>query len=235
MFPTTGFDAGADDAIIAGPVFRGSAGDANARIQQRELTAKTELQQRYSDLVRTNYSDEDSARRLARALDESSLVVTVETRGRGPAEDELAVTETLRNAGVNAYPPPDAPVHQPRYTGALFPTLDNVYDGFYLSLQPGQALRLHGKPPTARFWSFVFYDRWFNTPDFARHRCYLTGSDVVLDADGSYEVILGPDDPGHPNWIETAGLTEGMFAIRCLLPEQRELPTSSVIGVACPT
>ena len=409
MFPTTGFDAGADDAIIAGPVFRGSAGDANARIQQRELTAKTELQQRYSDLVRTNYSDEDSARRLARALDESSLVVTVETRGRGPAEDErglffllsaydlatemwfqkgdpsapaltnwerpwrkyggdnpttiylsapvspelayrlrgpigdalyagvqvytkgpgynapsgnisdvdllgasreidlliggedpgdgrpwlpladddylvmvrlyhralpstvpplsiarvsentcpamtlaqradnaeaffrdeidstIAVTETLRNAGVNAYPPPDAPVHQPRYTGALFPTLDNVYDGFYLSLQPGQALRLHGKPPTARFWSFVFYDRWFNTPDFARHRCYLTGSDVVLDADGSYEVILGPDDPGHPNWIDTAGLTEGMFAIRCLLPEQRELPTSSVIGVACPT
>jgi hypothetical protein len=68
----------------------------------------------------------------------------------------MAVTETLRAAGVNAYPPPEAPVHQPRYTGALFPTLDNVYDGFYLSLQLGQALRLRGKAPIARFWSFVF-------------------------------------------------------------------------------
>lgn len=143
----------------------------------------------------------------------------------------LAVTETLRAAGVNAYPPPDAPVHQPRYTGALFPTLDNVYDGFYVQLQPGQALLLRGRAPAARFWSFVFYDRWFNTPDFPRHRCYLTGSDMVLDADGGYEAILGPEDPGHPNWIDTAGLTEGIFAIRCLLPEDKRLPESRVVDL----
>ena len=141
----------------------------------------------------------------------------------------ISVTETLRSAGVNAYPPPDAPVHQPRYTGALFPTLDNVYDGFYVQLEPGAALRLRGRPPQARFWSFVFYDRWFNTPDFPKHRCYLTGADIVLDDDGGYEVILGPDDPGHRNWIDTAGLRDGIFAIRCLLPEQRELPTAEVI------
>ena len=58
----------------------------------------------------------------------------------------MAVTDTLRDAGVNAYPPPDAPVHRPRYTGALFPTLDNVYDGFYVDLAPGAALRLRGRP-----------------------------------------------------------------------------------------
>lgn len=140
----------------------------------------------------------------------------------------MAVTEVLRAAGINSYPPPDAPVHQPRYTGALFPTLDNVYDGFYVSLGPGQALRLRGRPPTARFWSFVFYDRWFNTPDIAAHRCYLTDADVHLDPDGGYEVVLSPDDPGHPNWIDTAGLTEGIFAIRCLLPQHRDLPSAEV-------
>ena len=139
--------------------------------------------------------------------------------------------DEIQAAGVNAYPPPDAPVHQPRYTGALFPTLDNVYDGFYVQLEPGAALRLHGHPPQARFWSFVFYDRWFNTPDFPAHRCYLTGADIALEDDGSYEVILSPDDPGHPNWIDTAGLREGIFAIRCLLPEQRELPSAEVITI----
>lgn len=143
----------------------------------------------------------------------------------------MSVTEVLRQAGVNGYPAPDAPVHQPRYTGALFPTLDNVYDGFYVSLQPGQALRLRGRPPTARFSSFVFYDRWFNTPDIGAHRCFLTGEDVQLDADGSYEMLLGPRNPNHPNWIDTAGLTEGIFAIRYLLPERRELPTVEVINV----
>lgn len=143
----------------------------------------------------------------------------------------MAVAETLRAAGLNAYPQPDAPVHQPRYTGALFPTLDNVYDGFFLHLEPGQALHLRGFPPTARFWSLVFYDRWFNTPDFSMHRCFLSDADVVLDSYGGYEVLVGPDDPGHPNWIDTAGLTEGIFAIRCLLPRQKRLPTTQIIDL----
>ena len=77
----------------------------------------------------------------------------------------------------------------------------------------------------------MFYDRWFNTPDIPAHRCFLTGSDIHLDADGNYEVILGPRDPGHPNWIDTAGLTEGIFAIRYLLPQQRELPVAEVISL----
>ncbi len=144
----------------------------------------------------------------------------------------IAVTDTLRAAGVNAYPPPDAPVHRPRYTGALFPTLDNVYDGFFVDLQPGQALLLRGRPPVARYCSLVFYDRWFNTPDFPRHRCYRTLDELVLGADGTYEAFIGPDDPGHANWIDTGGLLQGIFAIRCLLPEQRHLPDVEVIDLS---
>jgi hypothetical protein len=143
----------------------------------------------------------------------------------------MAVTDTLRSAGANAYPPPDAPVHRPRYTGALFPTLDNVYDGFFVDLAPGQALRLRGKVPVARYASFVFYDRWFNTPDFPAHRCYRTLDEVERAADSTYELVLGPDDPDHPNWIDTGGLRQGIFAIRCLLPEQRHLPDVEIIDL----
>lgn len=141
----------------------------------------------------------------------------------------MAVTEALRAAGVNGYPPPDAPVHRPKYTGALFPTLDNAYDGFYVDLAPGQFLRLRGELPVARYSSFVFYDRWFNTPDYPRHRCYRTGDEMVLDADGRYEMIIGPDDPGHPNWLDTGGLREGIFSVRCLLPEQKKLPSVEIV------
>ncbi len=141
----------------------------------------------------------------------------------------MAVTDTLHAAGSNAYPPADAPVHRPRYTGALFPTLDNVYDGFFVDLAPGEALRLRGQAPVARYCSLVFYDRWFNTPDFPDHRCYRTLDEVERSADGTYELILGPDDPGHANWIDTGGLSQGIFAIRCLLPQQRFLPAADVV------
>ena len=141
----------------------------------------------------------------------------------------IAVTDTLRAAGVNAYPPADAPVHRPRYTGALFPTLDNIYDGFYVKLNPGQELRIRGTVPTARYVSFVFYDRWFNTPDFAVNRCYRTLAEVELSADGTYELVLGPENPDHPNWLDTGGLREGIFSIRYLLPQERVLPEVKVV------
>lgn len=143
----------------------------------------------------------------------------------------MAVTDVLRAAGVNAYPPADAPVHRPRYTGALFPTLDNVYDGFFVDLPPGKMLRLRGRAPVARYCSFVFYDRWFNTPDFASHRCYRTLDEVDVTEDDTYELVLGPDDPGHPGWIDTAGLRQGIFSIRCLLPEQRHLAAADLVDI----
>ena len=52
-----------------------------------------------------------------------------------------------------------------------------------------------------------------------------------LDADGRYEVVLGPRDPVNPNWIDTAGLTEGIFAIRYLLLQERSLPDVEVINL----
>jgi hypothetical protein len=141
----------------------------------------------------------------------------------------LSVTDVLRQAGANAYPAPDAPVHQPRYTGALFPTLDNAYDGCWVDLGPGEMLEVTGRIPRARYSSFVWYDRWFATPDYRRVRCFRTADDVVSEPDGSYTLFVGPDDPGHPNWIDTDGLRQGIFAIRCLLPEERMLPALRVV------
>lgn len=143
----------------------------------------------------------------------------------------LSVTATLRAAGANGFPPPDAPVHRPEYTGALFPTLDNVYDGFWLDVPDGHVLRLSGTLPEARYTSLVFYDRWFCTPDYRRVRCYLTGEEVSLLDDGTYEVYIGPEDPGRPNWIDTDGLRQGIFAIRTLLPTRRSLPTAAIVAI----
>jgi len=176
---------------------------------------------------------------IERIDDQPASLLTAAERAHAAAaffRDEvlstMAVTDTLHDAGINAYPPSDAPVHRPRYTGALFPTLDNVYDGFFVDLAPGEALRLRGQAPVARYCSFVFYDRWFNTPDFPRHRCYRTLDEIEVAPDGTYELILGPDDPDHVNWIDTGGLSQGIFAIRCLLPEKRTLPDAEIIRIS---
>ena len=61
--------------------------------------------------------------------------------------------------------------------------------------------------------------RWFATPDYRRVRCFRTSDDLVVDPDGSYTLLVGPDDPGHPNWIDSDGLTQGIFAPEHTEPE----------------
>jgi hypothetical protein len=144
----------------------------------------------------------------------------------------LELTELIKAGGTNAYGPPDAAYRQPKYGDALFPTLDNSYEGFYVDIAADEAILLHGRLPKALYSSLVFYDRWWATPDYPRVRCYLTDRDLVLNADGTYDAVIAPADPGVPNWIDTGGLTEGVFASRYLLAKETLLPDALVVKIA---
>ena len=144
----------------------------------------------------------------------------------------MELTELIKAGGTNAYGPPGATYRQPKYGDALFPTLDNTYEGFFVDLAPDEAILLRGRLPRARYTSLVFYDRWWATPDYPRVRCYLTDRDLVLNADGSYDAVIAAADPGAPNWIDTGGLTQGIFASRFLLTEEKLLPEASVVKLA---
>jgi hypothetical protein len=144
----------------------------------------------------------------------------------------MELTGLIKAGGTNAYGPPDATYRQPKYGDALFPTLDNTYEGFFVDLAPDEALLLHGRLPKAKYTSLVFYDRWWATPDYPRLRCYVTDRDLVLNPDGSYDAVIAAADPGVPNWIDTGGLTQGVFASRFLLTEEKLLPEASVVKLA---
>jgi hypothetical protein len=77
----------------------------------------------------------------------------------------------------------------------LFPTLDNVYDGCWLDLARGEALVVTGRLPEARYTSFVFYDRWFATPDYRRVGCLVTGQEMVVSDERTYELLRGAAGP----------------------------------------
>ena len=71
---------------------------------------------------------------------------------------------------VNQFSPPNAEVRTPKYGDSLFPNRDTYYDGFFVNLEPGQAVRMSGRLPDRwRYVSFVFYDRWYG-PSIIR-RC----------------------------------------------------------------
>lgn len=142
----------------------------------------------------------------------------------------LEVCDLLKTNSLNHYPDPSAEVRKPKYGGALYPTKDNKYEGFWVSLKKGEAIHLHGKPPTnTPYASYVFYDRWYTTPDYRAIQSYLTNNELALNKDGSFDIYISPVEVKHPNWINTGGLYEGSFAIRYLLSNASDFPDVKLI------
>ena len=148
---------------------------------------------------------------------------------------ESIVLSTIEIAGmlsVNQFSPPDAEVRVPRYGGSLFPNRDTYYDGFFVKLEPGQAIRMQGRMPEHwAYVSFVFYDRWYATLDYPQVHCYLTGRDLELNPDGTYTIYLSAEDPGHPNWIQMGALREGLYSYRYMVADSNPKPTIEVVTI----
>ena len=103
-------------------------------------------------------------------------------------------------------------------------TPHNHYQLCYVLLQPHQALELEINPPRCRYWSVHLNNWWLESPEYRDGQSVcINDSQAHRQPDGSVKILVGPDDPGHGNWLDTKGRTETILLARYLLPE-KELP-----------
>lgn len=144
----------------------------------------------------------------------------------------IEVTNLLRETAFNQYSPKDGKVRSPKYGGALYPTKDNRYEGCWVSLKEGQAMKVHGRlPKNTLYASYVFYDRWYNTPTYPEVNCFRTMNEVALNPDGTFDLYITPEKIEHPNWINTGGLYEGSFSSRYLESTETEFPMVEIVCI----
>ena len=68
--------------------------------------------------------------------------------------------------------------------------------------------------------------------DYASRQVVLNHSQVQLEEDGSFKIAIAHRDPGLPNWLNTAGHSEGGAIFRWLLPVgEWERPALHVIKI----
>jgi hypothetical protein len=103
-------------------------------------------------------------------------------------------------------------------------TPHNHYQLCYVQLERGQALELELTPPACRYWSVHLNNWWLESPEFRDGQSVcINDAQAERDADGTIRMLVGPDDPGRRNWLDTKGRTETILLARYLLPED-ELP-----------
>ncbi|OBJ33966.1 DUF1214 domain-containing protein [Mycolicibacter heraklionensis] len=101
---------------------------------------------------------------------------------------------------------------------------DAAYSMGAYELQPGQALVIDGTSPECVFWNLCLWNPFLHTYDYTRERVTINGAHVTYAADGSWQIVISETDPGHPNWVSTAGRSKGLIWLRWFLPESTPAP-----------
>ena len=102
----------------------------------------------------------------------------------------------------------------------VMPTPAIQYSGqWFDDLRDDEALVVEGTVPTCRYLSIQLLTRFMESGDWEHHPVFLTDSDLVLEPDGTFRVVITRHDPGLPNWITTTGITSANVAVRALKAE----------------
>jgi hypothetical protein len=96
-------------------------------------------------------------------------------------------------------------------------------DIFYASgrwqLEPDEALVLTGTLPSCPFANVMLWNRHMQTLEYRSRRSSLNQSQIQLEPDGTYRIVIAHQDPGVPNWLDCEGHHTGTIFWRFLLPE----------------
>ena len=102
---------------------------------------------------------------------------------------------------------------------------DAAYAMGSYQLEPGQALIIDGISPECAFWNLCLWNPFLHTYDYtyervAGERVTINGAHIAYEPDGSWRIVVSDTDPGHPNWVSTAGRPKGLIWLRWFLPAQ---------------
>ena len=100
--------------------------------------------------------------------------------------------------------------------GAADTTPDNLYMIGTFRLAPDEALVLEIDPPATRYWSVTLENIWHECLDVRRRRSSLTNATATTETDGTVRIVIGADDPGAPNWLDTGRRHRGFVLLRWL-------------------
>lgn len=89
----------------------------------------------------------------------------------------------------------------------------------YWNVPQGQALILRTRPPKCEYWNIEFNNPWWETMDYVHRPSGTNIHQAVLEDDGELIAVVAHEDPGVPNWLDTAGFVEGMMGRRWIFAE----------------
>ena len=137
------------------------------------------------------------------------------------------VNEFLEKAPENEFHAPDPEQH--RAVGGD----PNIL--FWLgrwALGPDEALVIEAMPPECDYWNFQLGNIWAESLEYRFRKTHVNNHSAVLNDDGSFQLVVAHRDPGHPNWLDTAGHDHGTMGLRWVRAVGHPEPKTRVVPLA---
>jgi hypothetical protein len=112
---------------------------------------------------------------------------------------------------------------------------DMVYMGGHFRLEPDQALVITMKPPPYDFvyWGLVIVNPWTESYDYRYTTTHWNNGSARRNADGTWTLVIAPEDPAVENWLDTGGRLEGVINLRWVLAgDAPPVPDCEVVSLA---
>jgi hypothetical protein len=110
---------------------------------------------------------------------------------------------------------------------------DAAYAMGSFKLASDEALIIRGRSPECAFWNMCLWNPYLHTYNYDHERVTINGGQAVYEHDGSWTIVIAESDPGHPNWVSTAGHGYGTIWFRWFLPSETPRPlTTEVVALA---
>jgi hypothetical protein len=94
---------------------------------------------------------------------------------------------------------------------------------------PDEVVLLEFTPPPCLYWSVSLATWWWEAIDPASRQSSLNGHQARLDGNGVFRGVIGGEDPGVANWLDTAGHERGTVIARFVDAEAAIEPRFRVV------
>ena len=72
---------------------------------------------------------------------------------------------------------------------------------------------------------------WFESLDIANRTTSLNRTQLHIDDDGRYRIVVAHEDPGVQNWLDTSGLRQTMVTYRFIRTKNNPVPRCTVVAL----
>lgn len=107
---------------------------------------------------------------------------------------------------------------------------DNIaYYHSHWKLEEDEALVIESDIPNCDHWNFQLNNYWMESLDYRYFQIHTNKHLAKYNPDGSVRIVVSHRNPGMPNWIDTAGHSQGTMCFRWIKAETNPEPKSKVV------